>query len=962
MSAPPSPTAATAATVRVDGRAGAWRPPLAALAGALPGADLPAAARRGGFLDEQAACEEALRHLDGAGIECEAADLLDATTRSTLMGLATDHGVAVCIVDRDDDAPEPPDDLAGDATGGMLVAVLGALDYGVRAAWMDDIAPAIATATGCSPEDVLARLGALVASGAVDDGEGRLWRLRSPAAREQARASAPRAALELLADAINTTELDPTTAARARAAVLALLGESASAARHLAQSADRGRGAGHPHEAIADLVALLDLEDDRELRLAARETIARAAALVSEDLARGEWQAYLHEVEAGGEVDGATDPEGAGADDPEARLTRECRSRGLYFLHWLQPDGTDTSLLERAAALSPQTNGWAARSAALLATLGGRWDESLAHDNDALRASRRSGDRALEVSALKGIALAGSYLGRHDEVEAALTTVIETSDTVPWATWTPDAHVNLVIFLLDDLRIDRAVEWAQRLAREVDDRRALSWRADALAGLAMALLAAGRAHEAREVTETATLPETLQQSGDFGRLLALMSRATVLAEVGDLAGAARAVAAGREQMRRSAPFESFRFELDFLEARLRFLAGQHDAALALGAGLDTTEPTSLARLAQWAARSLSIAGEQEVAGATAHAIRALCHRAQSSITGAARIPLVDLCLREAQATLAAVVDDPDEAAIASLREVVTNFEAAHLPVDAARALETVAHALARSGHAAEAATTLADAQSRLVRAGVVSDLRFHREIRAATDSLLAPLPLAESELLAGVSSGVAGALTAQLRQSTVPRGHVFHHERDEGTSIHFVRRGRVALKRGSESGKKLVLGIVGPGGVLGEESVLGPSGAIATAEALEECVVDTLAADAFRTLVHEHAELGLNLARIAADRARTQATLAQAIAHLPLPQRVARTLVDLDDRHGHPTLDGNRMINVQLTQGDLAEMVAGSRQSVAEVLGEWRRDGIIDIRKRRFVVCDRPRLAHLAGE
>ena len=82
------------------------------------------------------------------------------------------------------------------------------------------------------------------------------------------------------------------------------------------------------------------------------------------------------------------------------------------------------------------------------------------------------------------------------------------------------------------------------------------------------------------------------------------------------------------------------------------------------------------------------------------------------------------------------------------------------------------------------------------------------------------------------------------------------------------------------------------------------------------------------------------------------------IFFLDLPGRLARTLLRLADEHGEVAGDGV-VIDLALTQTDLAEMTGATRVSINKALGRFRRAGWITTKGRHFTILDRPALENL---
>jgi CRP-like cAMP-binding protein len=61
-------------------------------------------------------------------------------------------------------------------------------------------------------------------------------------------------------------------------------------------------------------------------------------------------------------------------------------------------------------------------------------------------------------------------------------------------------------------------------------------------------------------------------------------------------------------------------------------------------------------------------------------------------------------------------------------------------------------------------------------------------------------------------------------------------------------------------------------------------------------------------------------------------------------------LLELAERYGVPGANGAITLPLPLTQQELATMIGRARETVARALTVWRRDGIVDTGRTRFVI------------
>lgn len=79
----------------------------------------------------------------------------------------------------------------------------------------------------------------------------------------------------------------------------------------------------------------------------------------------------------------------------------------------------------------------------------------------------------------------------------------------------------------------------------------------------------------------------------------------------------------------------------------------------------------------------------------------------------------------------------------------------------------------------------------------------------------------------------------------------------------------------------------------------------------------------------------------------------------PAPQRLARLLAHLARDHSRPTRRG-REITLKLTQGELAQWTAMSRESLNKLLNRWIDEGVVLQEKGVLTICNADVLSDLA--
>jgi CRP/FNR family transcriptional regulator, cyclic AMP receptor protein len=194
------------------------------------------------------------------------------------------------------------------------------------------------------------------------------------------------------------------------------------------------------------------------------------------------------------------------------------------------------------------------------------------------------------------------------------------------------------------------------------------------------------------------------------------------------------------------------------------------------------------------------------------------------------------------------------------------------------------------------------------------------------------------------------ALLRLARERRYPQGDRLVHEHDDAGAVLMVLEGRVVASTLGADGREVVLGVAGPGDIVGELSALRGQPRAATLTAAEPVrALAVPAADFRRFLAGSPAATGVLLDRVVgmlqdADAQRRE------LASFDVPTRVARRLVELQERFG--TSSEEDRTELALTQDELAAWVGASREAVSKALAVLRTLGCVETHRRRVTITD----------
>jgi CRP-like cAMP-binding protein len=222
----------------------------------------------------------------------------------------------------------------------------------------------------------------------------------------------------------------------------------------------------------------------------------------------------------------------------------------------------------------------------------------------------------------------------------------------------------------------------------------------------------------------------------------------------------------------------------------------------------------------------------------------------------------------------------------------------------------------------------------------------------------AALVLRTTELFGALDDDAVGALAKQLVPRNYRKGQPLFHQGDPGTSLFIICEGAVAVFVTSENGDRMVLTTLGATDLLGEIALLDEGSRSASAEALEPTTALALSRTAFLDLLRDQPAMVDQLLRSMGSLVRRLSEQASDFVFLDLPGRVAKAVLRLAE---DVPSTGGAPVEVTVTQGRLAEMVGGSRQSVNQILQNFAGRGMLEVQGRRLIVLKPDLLARRAG-
>lgn len=192
-------------------------------------------------------------------------------------------------------------------------------------------------------------------------------------------------------------------------------------------------------------------------------------------------------------------------------------------------------------------------------------------------------------------------------------------------------------------------------------------------------------------------------------------------------------------------------------------------------------------------------------------------------------------------------------------------------------------------------------------------------------------------------------LISVAKKRTFRSGEVIFHRDDPGQMLYIIKEGKVKICLMSPDGQEISLVVFGKGEYFGEFALLDGLPRSADAIALEKVECYTLQRTDFQNAIMKKPRIAIQVMEVLCERLRKTDQQVEDLIVLDIYGRVAKKLLELAETHGVQGENGT-LINMRLTQQDLAAMVGASRESVNKVLGYFTDKEFISTDKHKITL------------
>ncbi len=182
-------------------------------------------------------------------------------------------------------------------------------------------------------------------------------------------------------------------------------------------------------------------------------------------------------------------------------------------------------------------------------------------------------------------------------------------------------------------------------------------------------------------------------------------------------------------------------------------------------------------------------------------------------------------------------------------------------------------------------------------------------------------------------------------------GEIVYHMEDPADALYFVRDGMVKISMYFPNGKEMILGLLGKYDIFGELLLLESERRPNQAEAVVDTTLIVMPEAEFQRLLQQQPRIAMKFIQVMSTRLWQAQQWQAEVGAFDAPGRLANLLLRLANDFGVESERGT-VIDLSLTQQDLAKMIGATRETVSHCLARLLEYGAV--RRRRAPITVNP--------
>jgi CRP-like cAMP-binding protein len=233
------------------------------------------------------------------------------------------------------------------------------------------------------------------------------------------------------------------------------------------------------------------------------------------------------------------------------------------------------------------------------------------------------------------------------------------------------------------------------------------------------------------------------------------------------------------------------------------------------------------------------------------------------------------------------------------------------------------------------------------------------EIKKSAADVNVAAKIQSLDIFKGIEPHTLEQIAHKTQGRNLGAGELLFNAGDPSDALFIVANGRMRIWTVSAAGAEVTLNVLTNGSVFGEIGMLDGSPRTAGASAMVPTQLIGIARRTFFEALDHDPKLARNVIDLLCKRFRWTSARMEDASLRPAAQRFARMLVHLAQDHGKKTPNGIEIV-VKLTQSELAQWTAMSRESLNRQLNRWVTEGLLSQTRGIITLRRRSRLEEIA--
>jgi len=178
---------------------------------------------------------------------------------------------------------------------------------------------------------------------------------------------------------------------------------------------------------------------------------------------------------------------------------------------------------------------------------------------------------------------------------------------------------------------------------------------------------------------------------------------------------------------------------------------------------------------------------------------------------------------------------------------------------------------------------------------------------------------------------------------------------DPSLNLYIINKGKVKVASFSDEGKEVIKTLLQPGEIFGELALFDEKRRSDFAQAVEPVKVCKINKADFEALMARDNHFSLKINKLIGFRLKQIEKRLESLVFKEAPTRIIELLVDLAEAEGEKVGVEIKIEN-KLTQQDMANLLATSRQTVTSVLNDLKARNLIHFDRRQILIRDLAKL------